>query len=165
MKLKLVIDTGTWMKFDALLEKQVIEQKFMELLYTSCDIIITHKIEEELIFHRVKSYDHQKTIILPIARDTAYKRAITDGFDHADSSILGIDGIEEYIVVSEDRPFIRYCKMYNLQIMFLSDFIWMMLTFHWLSKNKAYKIVKPLQSLRNITKNQHKRLLQRIRNF
>ncbi len=165
MDLKFVIDTGTWMKMDALREDKIINQKFIETLYQCAEIKITHEIEDELKYHEVLSYDKMKTHITPVQNQLGFERALKDGYDRADASILGIKLIEEYIILTEDRPLYDYCEMYNLNVLFFADFIWLILTFGWISKNRAYKILHPLQSLKNISKFRYKHLIKKIKEY
>ena len=49
--------------------------------------------------------------------------------------------------------------------MFFADFIWILLKRQMLSKNYAYKIIKPLQKLRNLPLKKYHRLMTKIQKF
>ena len=162
---KIILDTGTWMKLDKLMNVNIISKKFIDKLYQIVDIAITPEIEQELIAHKVISYQKNKTFIIPISNSKLYTRVRNDNFDKADASIIGINNIQEYLIISEDRPLNKYYKMYNLTIMFFADFIWVLLKEGMISKNKAYRLLKPFQEIRNIPKDKYKKLLKKIQLF
>ena len=167
MNVKIIFDTGTWMKLDELIEEKKISFKFINYLSQITDIYITHEIEEELEYFKVISYQKIKTkvFVLPISNEDVFKNAIEDGYDIADSSIIGIESIENYIIISEDRPLIEYYSMFKLKIMFFADLIWILLNDGMISKNNAYKIIRSLQKLRNLPKKKCKRLMDNIKKF
>ena len=167
MKAKFIIDTGTWMKFDELVEEKIISFKFLEYLSQIAGIYITHEIEEELEYHGVNSYQTIKTkvFVVPISNEAVFRKAIEDGYDSADSSIFGIANIENYIIISEDRPLVEYYSMFRLKIMFFADLIWLLLKNGMVSKNNVYKIIRPLQKLRNLPLKKYKRLIDNIQKF
>ena len=167
MKTKIIIDTGTWMKFDELIEEKKISFKFIYYLSQIVNINITHEIEEELEYFKVDSYQKLKTkiFVVPILNEDVFKNTIEDGYDLADSSIIGIENIDDYIIISEDRPLIEYYSMFKLKIMFFADLIWILLNNGMISKNNAYKIIRSLQELRNLPKKKYQRLKDNIQKF
>ena len=90
-KIRLIIDTGTWMKLDKLKNQKIINNEFISGLYDLAEIIITPEIETELNYFSVQSWKKEKTFIIPVTNEQNYTRAINDGFDLADSSIFGIE--------------------------------------------------------------------------
>ena len=142
MKAKFIIDTGTWMKFDELVEEKIISPKFIKNLSQIANIYITHEIEKELEYHGVNSYQTIKptVFVVPISNEAIFRQAIEDGYNSADSSIIGIENIENYTIISEDRPLVEYYSMFRLKIMFFADMVWSLLNSGMISKNSAYKI-------------------------
>ena len=167
MEPKIIIDTGTWIKFDELIEEEIISLEFIKNLTLVADVYITHEIEIELRYFEIKSYSSikHKIFVVPIINKELFEKSIEDGYDIADSSIIGIQNIENYIIISEDRPLVEYYSMFKLNIMFFADFIWILLKNGMVSKNSAYKIIKPLQKLRNLPFKKYHRLIGNIQKF
>ena len=157
--MRIIIDTGTWLKLDKLLKQKVIQKEFIQDLYNLADIIITHEIETELLHFSVISYIKERTIILPISKQKAYQRTIDDGFDAADASIFGIIDSDSYFILSENRPLISYGKMHRMNFLFFAEFLSKLLESDLISKNELYFLNKTLYELRNVPK----KMFQRIR--
>lgn len=160
MELKLVIDTGTWLKLDKLLKHKIIQEEFLTQIYDLAEVIITPQIETELIHFKTKSWKKDKTFIIPITNEKNYDRALKDGFDQADSSIFGIAEIDSYFILSEDRPLLNYGKMYRLNFLFLIEFFVILLKTDLITKNELYVLNKNLYELRNINKKYFHRIKQ-----
>ncbi len=118
--MRLFIDTGTWLKLDALDALKLFEPTF---LYEWSEISITHQVDEELHHFNNKSINRKRTSILPIKNKEIYDDAIAFGFDPADSSIIshGEPDDPNVLIISEDRPLLKYTKMYRFYIMQLID--------------------------------------------
>jgi hypothetical protein len=160
-KFKIIIDTGTWLKLDKLIDEKNINDKFLDTLYSLAEIYITPEIERELIYFSPHSWKKSKTYIIPVINTKDFQRAIQDGFDEADSSIFGINEISNYYVISEDRPLLEYGKIYKIQILFFAEFLVELLNFDLVSKKELYRLNRQLYNLRNINKN----LFVKIKDF
>ena len=154
---KLILDTGTWLKLDRLISQKIITQSFIDILYSNYRIIITPEIEEELSYFKNTAWEKNKTYIVPIEDEMNAKRAYEDGFDAADSSIFGISNVKDMIIISEDRPLIKYSNS-SLEIYHFSEFLVELNKRNLLSKDRIYNIVKHLYSIRNIGKKIHNRI-------
>ncbi|MCF2139430.1 MAG: hypothetical protein K9W44_05180 [Candidatus Lokiarchaeota archaeon] len=167
MKTKLIIDTSTWIKFDELIEERIISIKFIDKLTQISDIYVTHEIERELDYFNVISYQKMKKeiFIVPISNKEIYQKTIEDGYDSADSSIIGVSEIKDYLIISEDRPLVEYYSLYKLKIMFFADLIWVLLNNDMISKNKAYKFIHPLQKMRNLPIKKYNCLIKKIEKY
>lgn len=167
MTLKIIFDTGTWIKLDKLQQENIISNEEFSNWLSIADFYITHEIEKELQYFNIGTFQKYKNMIfvVPISNQLNYKKAIEDGYDIADSSIIGIKHIQDFYIISEDRPLIEYYSMYNLNIMFFADFIWILLNCGIINKNLAYKIIRPLQKLRNIPIKKYQRLKEKIQKF
>ena len=161
----IIIDTGTWMKFDKLLKTKSINKNFIKNLYTIGKITITPEIEEELIYFNIASWNKSKTHILPILKQVEYLRAINDGFDKADASIFGIIHSVDYIVISEDRPLVDYGKIYKYDFLPFIEFLVSLLEANMITKNQLYKLNKKLYELRNVSKIKSKRIAKFATNY
>jgi len=163
----LIMDTGTWFKLDVLLENSTIQQNFVVLLSELFEIAITYQIEKELTHFNIKSYKliRSQITLLPITNQDLFQHARDDDFDEADASIAGINQIQARIIITEDRPLLAYFAMYELNVMFFADFVYFLLRQEVITKNSAYKLVAPLQRLRNISKKQSCRLKEKIERF
>ena len=161
----IIIDTGTWMKFDKLLKSKSLNKNFIGKLYTIGKLTITPEIEEELIYFNITSWNKNKTHILPILKQTEYLRALNDGFDKADASIFGIIHSIDYIVLSEDRPLVDYGKIYNYDFIPFIEFLVSLLEADMITKNQLFKLNKKLYELRNISKIKSKRIAKFAANY
>jgi hypothetical protein len=151
-KIKIFIDTGTWIKLDKLLAKNIINDKFITGLYKLVEIHITPQIEKEVLHFSLKSWQKERTYIIPITDQTKYERAIEDGFDEADSSLFGIPDIAHYIVVTEDRPLLEYGRLYHLNFVFFVEFLARLLENDLIASRELYYLNKELYLLKNIDK-------------
>ncbi len=161
----IIIDTGTWIKFDKLLKSKSINKNFIKRLYTIGKVTITPEIEEELLYFNIASWNKNKTHILPILEQTKYLRAINDGFDKADASIFGIIHSVDYIVISEDQPLVDYGKLYKYDFIPFIEFLVSLLEADMITKNQLYKLNKKLYELRNISKIKSKRIAKFAANY
>lgn len=100
MKPKIIVDTGTWFKFDELIAESIISFKFLDNLILVADIYITPEIEVELRYFDVITYKKikNKIFVIPIVNMLAYEKAKEDGYDFADSSIIGVQNIKNFII-------------------------------------------------------------------
>ncbi|TFG17460.1 MAG: hypothetical protein EU530_10580 [Promethearchaeota archaeon] len=157
---KLIIDTGTWTKLDTLEVDGVISKEFIELLYEHFDVIITPEIETEMQYYNVSSWIKNKTFVIPVEDIEAKKKVERDGFDEADASIFGID-TRDCIILSEDRPLIKYGSISLMNFMFFAEFLVLLFESSLVSKNNLYNLNKHLYSIRNIGKNLFKDIKQK----
>ena len=158
MSFKLIIDTGTWMKLEKLLNLNIINEKHIGELYNLAQISITPQIERELNQLSIYSWQKNKTYIIPVTNEKDYFRAINDGFDKANASIFGIYEKFTYTILTEDRPLLRYGKMYNMDFIFFIDFLLRLMETDLISKNELYSMNKAIFNLRNINKNHFSRI-------
>jgi hypothetical protein len=149
--MRLFIDTGTWLKLDALGALKLFEPRF---LYEWSEVIITHQVDEELHHFKNKSINRTRTSILPIKDKEIYDDAIAVGFDPADSSIIshGEPDNVDALIISEDRPLLKYTKMYRFSIMQLIDLFQVLAKQGRISSNELYQLAREMQRLRNITR-------------
>ena len=161
----IIIDTGTWMKFDKLLKSKSLNKNFINKLYTIGKVTITPEIEEELIYFNIASWSKNKTHILPISKQAEYLRALNDGFDKADASIFGIIHSIDYVVLSEDRPLVDYGKIYNYDFIPFIEFLVSLLEADMITKNQLYKLNKKLYEFRNVSKIKSKRIAKFAANY
>ncbi len=158
MSFKLIIDTGTWMKLEKLLKISQIRESFIDELYKLAQISITPQIERELNQFSISSWQKNKTYIIPVTKEKEYLRALSDGFDKADASIFGVHGKTKNTIITEDRPLLKYGKMFSLDIVFFIDFLSRLLKTDLISKNELYSMNKALLNLKNINKHQYSRI-------
>lgn len=158
MLFKLIIDTGTWMKLEKLLNLDIINESFIDALYNLAQISITPHIERELNQLSVYSWQKNKTYIIPVTNEKEYLRAINDGFDKADASIFGVYENMVYTILTEERPLLNYGKMFNLDIVFFIDFLSKLLETDHISKNELYSMNKALYNLKNINKHKYSKI-------
>jgi hypothetical protein len=94
------------------------------------------------------------TSILPIKNKKIYDDAIEVGFDPADSSIIsyGEPDNPDALIISEDRPLLKYTKMYRFFIMQLVDLFQVFTKRGRISSNGLYQLAREMQRLRNITR-------------
>jgi len=149
--MRLFIDTSTWLKLDALGTLKLFNAKN---LYEWSEVFITHQVDEELHHFKNKSIDRTRTSILPIKNKNIYDDAIAVGFDPADSSIIshGEPDNPNTLLISEDRPLLKYTKMYRFYIMQLIDLFQVFTRGGRISSNELYQLARDMQRLRNITK-------------
>ncbi|NMC05815.1 MAG: hypothetical protein GYA24_11415 [Candidatus Lokiarchaeota archaeon] len=149
--MRLFIDTGTWLKLDALGMLTLFDAKN---LYEWSEVCITHQVDEELRHFESKSIDRTRTSILPIKNKKIYDDAIAVGFDSADSSIIshGEPDSPTTLLISEDRPLLKYTKMYRFSIMQLVDLFQVFTRGGHISSKELYQLAREMQRLRNITR-------------
>jgi hypothetical protein len=148
--MRLFIDTGTWLKLDALAALKLFEPRF---LYEWSEVFITHQVDEELHHFKNTSVNRTRTSILPIKNKKIYDDAIAVGFDAADSSIISYGEPDNpgVLIISEDRPLLKYTKMYRFYIIQLVDLFQVFTKRGWISFNELYQLAREMQRLRNIT--------------
>ncbi len=139
----------------------MIDDDFIDKLYALAEITVTPEIETELIYFSPQSWKKEKTFIIPITKKETYLRAINDGFDPADSSIFGIEDLNKYNILTEDRPLLKYGQIYRLNILFFVEFLAKLLESDIITKNELYFLNKNLFQLRNIDK----KLFGKIKDF
>lgn len=149
--MKLFIDTGTWLKLDVLSALKLFEPNS---LYEWAEVFTTHQVDEELHHFNNKSINRPLTSILPIKNKDIYNEAVSVGFDPADSSIISHGEIDnpDVLIISEDRPLLKYTKMYHFYIMQLIDLFQVLSKQGHISFNELYRLAKEMQRLRNITR-------------
>ncbi|MEX2683535.1 MAG: hypothetical protein Q6373_018305 [Candidatus Sigynarchaeota archaeon] len=149
--MRLFIDTGTWLKLDVLAAMKLFEAR---LLYEWSEVFITHQVDEELRHFKNKAIVRERTSILPIKNKKIYDDAIAVGFDPADSSIIshGEPDNPDALLISEDRPLLKYAKMYKFFIMQLVDLFQVYTKQGRISTNELYQLAREMQRLRNITR-------------
>ncbi|MHA1601453.1 MAG: hypothetical protein ACTSVU_00610 [Promethearchaeota archaeon] len=165
MQKSLVIDTGTWMKLQKLLELKFINNSFIFRLYEFGKIIITPEIALELDRQNVSSWDKNRTFIIPVENDSLKLKAMEDGFDEADASIFGLSHVSKMIILTEDRPLLKYAMMYGLNFLHFADFLAILAKNELLSKNNLYRFVHQLYDLRNIGKKRLKKYKKLAQNL
>lgn len=144
------------MKLDKLIERNLINRRFISEFYHLGKIIITPEIEEELVHHKVQSWQKNQTFIFPVKNLTKKETVMNDGFDEADASIFGIEKLHEKIVITEDRPLLKYAAPQFEKFLHFADFIVLLAEFGLLSKNNAIRLQKSLYDLRHIGKKRWK---------
>ncbi len=156
--MKLFIDTGTWLKLDALSALQIFEPN---VLYEWAEIFTTHQVDEELRHFENKSIHRALTSILPVKNKKIYEDAVAVGFDPADSSIISHGAIDDpdVIIVSEDRPLLKYTKMYHFYIMQLVDLFQVLSKQGHIRLNELYQLAREMQRLRNITRKKQNEIM------
>ena len=149
--MKLFIDTGTWLKLDALSDLRLFEPAS---LYEWAEIFTTHQVDEELHHFNNKSINRSLTSILPIKNKDIYDEAVAVGFDPADSSIIshGETNNPDVLIISEDRPLLKYTKMYHFYMMQLIDLFQVLAKQRQVNYNELYQLAREMQRLRNITR-------------
>ena len=149
--MKLFIDTGTWLKLDALSDLKLFEPNS---LYEWGEIFTTHQVDEELRHFNNKSINRSLTSIVPIKNKNIYDETVAVGFDPADSSIIshGESDNPDVLIISEDRPLLKYTKIYRFYIMQLIDLFQVLAQQGHLSYNELYQLAREMQRLRNITR-------------
>ena len=156
MQTTIIIDTGTWMKLQKLLELKFIKPSFISILYDFGKISITPEILLELDRHKVSSWNKKRTFVIPVEKLSMKAKVMEDGFDEADASIFGLSQITEMVVITEDRPLLKYGKIYGLNFVHFADFLTILAKNNILSKNNLYRFIKNLYDLRNIGKKRFK---------
>jgi hypothetical protein len=149
--MRLFIDTGTWLKLDALDALKLFVPKS---LYEWSEVFITHQVDEELRHFKNISIDRNHTSILPIKNKKVYEDALAVGFDAADSSIISHGEPDDpgTLIISEDRPLLKYTKMYRFYIMQLVDLFQVFANLGHISPNELFQLAMEMQRLRNITR-------------
>jgi len=111
----LFIDTCTWLKLEFLERKNLFKTA---ILFSFASIAITHEIKREIDHYSISNVDFKQIFINPITDQKSHRHALEAGFDDADASLLsnGRIAVDELYLISEDRPFITFSQMYNLQI-------------------------------------------------
>ena len=157
MQTNILIDTGTWMKLEKLIQLDFITPQFISILYEFGKLIITTDIELELNRHNVSSWKKLKTYIIPVENPSLKIRAMEDGFDEADASIFGLSQLHEIIVITEDRPLLKYGKLNGFNFIHFADLLVIFAKNQLLSKNNLYRFSKQLFAMRNIGKKRFKK--------
>ncbi|HME53543.1 MAG TPA: hypothetical protein VKM55_15060 [Candidatus Lokiarchaeia archaeon] len=149
--MKLFIDTGTWLKLDVLSDLTLFEPNS---LYDWADIFTTHQVDEELRHFNNRSINRSLTGILPVKNKKIYDEAVAVGFDLADASIIshGETDNPDVLIISEDRPLLKYAKMYRFYIIQLIDLFQVLAKQEHVSYNELYGLTREMQRLRNITR-------------
>ncbi len=148
---RLLIDTGTWIKIERLLQDNIISIQFMDNLYDVFEITITPEIEFELNRYKIHIWQKSRTYVVPVQDLETKNRVLADGFDEADASTFGFNN-EDLIVLSEDRPLIKYGRVFNNKFLFFADFLLLLYENGLISKRNLYNLNKHLFSIRNINK-------------
>ena len=162
--LKVIIDTGSWLKLDLLENKKLFS---VQSVYDWTKVIITHQVEEEVVHFRCSSYVQSETQIVPIENRQIYDECLSIGFDEADASIASLfpstnnqnERKEDYIVVSEDKPLLDYLHMKDIYAIQLIELFLIFTDMRKIQGKLFYRLVKILQDLRNITKKKMNSLL------
>jgi len=156
MRTTIIIDTGTWMKLQKLLELKFIKPSFISILYDFGKISITPEILLELNRHKVSSWDSNRTFVIPVENLSMKAKVMEDGFDEADASIFGLPQFNEMVIITEDRPLLKYSKIFGLNFVHFADFLTILAKNNFISKNNLYRLIKNLYNLRNIGKKRFK---------
>lgn len=164
--MKLLIDTGTWLKINYLIEKKVLTHDF---IYNYAEIYITHQVEKEVNYFKPKSFIREKTIIIPVGDKTLYNENVIY-FGEADASLISYgtsnyDKNKDFIIISEDRPLLNFGKIYRFFIIQLIDLFLIFTELSLLSKKELYQLNRALFSLKNISKRKEKEINNWIQTF
>jgi len=150
----LLIDTCSWIKFDYLQDKKIVDTG---ILYQYADVAITHEVLAEIGYFKVSSVKIDKTKILPIKNNEIYISAMKLMFDRADASILSNGSRDSStLIVSEDRALLTYATIHRFTCVQLIDLFRILTETNLISRNKLLKLSNILRKLRNITKRKEK---------
>ncbi len=153
-----LIDTCSWLKLDVLKEYQAFDPNN---LYEWIEIEITHQILKELEYYNCKSFQKEKTKIIPVDTKKIYEQVFKLNFDDADASALSYGkNVPSSKLVSEDGLLLEYARIHGISAIQLIDLLQLLTNMSFINPRELYHLTKLLRELKNITRKKKKEILK-----